>query len=171
MASYKHDHNGLAEHRTVCLKWKGIGREAPGLYDLGDVHTDESVTQKTQLGVHRGTVNVDVDILNPFITSVKQTALDTWRRLPPQAQLALPFVATGATTGIIVAKIQGGRLRKQVLLHCTFARTCLLPWTGLQYAMVYETKSVCRGLEQGGNRSSALSIPADGEERSSAGAD
>ncbi|KAK9906576.1 hypothetical protein WJX75_004466 [Coccomyxa subellipsoidea] len=58
-------------------------------------------------------VHVDVDFFNPFITSVKKTALDTWRRLPPQAQLALPFVATGATTGLIVGKIQGGRIRKQ----------------------------------------------------------
>jgi hypothetical protein len=57
---------------------------------------------------------VDVDFLNPFVTSVKKSALDTWRRLPPQAQLALPFVATGATTGLIVYKIQGGRLRRQV---------------------------------------------------------
>ena len=61
-------------------------------------------------------MRVDVDFLNPFVTSVKKSALDTWRRLPPQAQLALPFVATGATTGIIVYKIQGGRLRRQVLL-------------------------------------------------------
>ncbi|CAK0750328.1 hypothetical protein CVIRNUC_001981 [Coccomyxa viridis] len=57
-------------------------------------------------------VHVDVDFLNPFITSVKQSALDTWRRLPPQAQLALPFVATGATTGILVGSIQGGRLKR-----------------------------------------------------------
>ena len=61
-----------------------------------------------------GAVHVDVDFLNPFITSVKQSALDTWRRLPPQAQLALPFVATGATTGIIVGSIQGGRLKRAV---------------------------------------------------------
>ena len=59
-------------------------------------------------------MHVDVDFLNPLVTSVKKSALDTWRRLPPQAQLALPFVATGATTGIIVYKIQGGRLRRQV---------------------------------------------------------
>ena len=59
-------------------------------------------------------VHVDVDFLNPFITSVKKSALDTWHRLPPQAQLALPFVATGATTGIIVGSIQGGRLKRAV---------------------------------------------------------
>ena len=61
-----------------------------------------------------GAVHVDVDFLNPFITSVKKSALDTWHRLPPQAQLALPFVATGATTGIIVGSIQGGRLKRAV---------------------------------------------------------
>lgn len=58
-------------------------------------------------------VHVDVDFFNPFMSSVKQTAVDAYRRLPPQAQLALPFVATGATTGLIVGKIQGGRIRKQ----------------------------------------------------------
>ena len=62
-------------------------------------------------------MHVDVDFLNPFITSVKKTALDTWHRLPPQAQLALPFVATGATTGLIVGSIQGGRLKRAVRLH------------------------------------------------------
>jgi hypothetical protein len=57
---------------------------------------------------------VDVDFLNPMVTSVKKTALESWRRLPPQAQLALPFVATGATTGLIIGRIQGGRIRRLV---------------------------------------------------------
>lgn len=67
-------------------------------------------------------VRVDVDFLNPMIVSVKQGARDIWIRLPPPVQQGLPYFAVGATTGMLVWKIQGGRLKREVtsslhLLH------------------------------------------------------
>lgn len=59
-------------------------------------------------------VHVDVDVLNPMILSVKQGARDIWIRLPPPVQQGLPYFAVGATTGMIVWKIQGGRLKREV---------------------------------------------------------
>jgi len=59
-------------------------------------------------------VHVDVDVLNPIILSVKRGAKDVWIRLPLPVQQGLPYVAVGATTGMLVWKIQGGRLNKEV---------------------------------------------------------
>ena len=61
-------------------------------------------------------VHVDVDVLNPIIKEVKKNARDIWVKLPPPVQQGLPYVAVGATTGMLVWKIQGGRLEKEV--HC-----------------------------------------------------
>lgn len=58
-------------------------------------------------------VHVDVDVLNPIILSVKRGAKDVWIRLPLPVQQGLPYVAVGATTGMLVWKIQGGRLNKE----------------------------------------------------------
>ena len=59
-------------------------------------------------------VHVDVDVLNPIIISVKKGARDVWIRLPPPVQQGLPYIAVGATTGMLVWRIQGGRLKKEV---------------------------------------------------------
>ena len=59
-------------------------------------------------------MHVDVDVLNPLIIGVKKNARDIWVRLPPPVQQGLPYVAVGATTGMLVWKIQGNRLRAEV---------------------------------------------------------
>ena len=140
-------------------------------------HCQERHPDHKQPGVRLGTVNVDVDFLNPFVTSVKKSALDTWRRLPPQAQLALPFVATGATTGLIVYKIQGGRLRRQVLLRKGLTgpnkRLAHLACMIQRVLMLSSHKSRCCGLDLNRSLTGAVcfSVPAEGEDYSSASAD
>lgn len=74
------------------------------------------MTSKSSWVLLAHAVHVDVDVLNPMILSVKQGARDVWVRLPPPVQQGLPYFAVGATTGMLVWKIQGGRLKREVEL-------------------------------------------------------
>ena len=72
-------------------------------------------------------VHVDVDFLGPFALTVKKSARDFYVRLPPPLQQGLPYVAVGATTSIIVWKIQGSRLKAEVNLLVPCDTSSFLP--------------------------------------------
>ena len=84
--------------------------------NLSKQHLEFDVDDKTNKhqAVAAPVVHVDVDVLNPMITSVKKGARDIWIRLPAPVQQAAPYVAVGTTTGLLVWKIQSGRLKREV---------------------------------------------------------
>ena len=68
----------------------------------------------TKLKLLHPAVHVDVDFIGPFFLTMKKNAKDIWIRLPPPVQQGLPYVGAATGTGLIVWKIQAGRLRKEV---------------------------------------------------------
>lgn len=62
-------------------------------------------------------VRVDVDMLKPTITAIRDTCRDVWAKLPPPAQQVLPYVGVGLLAGVLVQKINDRRLAYQRRLN------------------------------------------------------
>ena len=61
-------------------------------------------------------VHVDVDFINPFVTSVKKASRDVWMQLPPPVRQAAPYVGASVGTGLLVYNIQQRRIDHAVSL-------------------------------------------------------
>ena len=55
-------------------------------------------------------VDVKVDFLKPTMETIRESAQNVWVQLPPQAQVAAPYVATALGTFVVVNLIQQRRV-------------------------------------------------------------
>ena len=52
--------------------------------------------------------------MNPILEDIKRGVRKGWNQLPPPVQAALPFVAVGTASGVLVYRIQRRKLVLEV---------------------------------------------------------
>eukprot|EP00803_Ostreobium_quekettii_P005827 evm.model.scf_128EXC.16 EVM.evm.TU.scf_128EXC.16 scf_128EXC:118249-118692(-) len=52
-------------------------------------------------------------MLKPTIEGMRDSCKEVWAKLPPPAQKILPYVGVGMLTGLLVQKINDGRMKKE----------------------------------------------------------